>query len=222
MVANILTQKVEAPIILINFDERWRGYSSINTGRQPSGESFHLRANLPSMAIPGAAFDIPPVRSNPTHEKQYDEDDQNDADDTDAAVTEAVAVAAEATTEATKQEDDEEDDEYESDRHDLSPVAAPKPNIEPLRTPTVKTLIGVFHYSFSREITLLPAIDRGEWSSAAPSQPSVRPSKLSGRWLFGRLPVEMLFVCLCICLGGVHYAIAMVRWSIKRIELHRA
>jgi hypothetical protein len=49
----------------------------------------------------------------------------HDADDTDAAVTEAVAVAAEATTEATKQEDDEEDDEYKSERHDLSPIAAP-------------------------------------------------------------------------------------------------
>ena len=130
--ANILTQKVEAPIILINFGERWRGYSSINTGRQPSGESFHLRApacTVASMAIPAAAFDIPRVRSNPTHEKQNDEDDQNDADDTDAAMTVAVAVPAEATTETTKQENDEEDDEYESDRHDLSPVAAPKPNI---------------------------------------------------------------------------------------------
>ena len=105
-----------------------------------------------------AAFDIPRVRSNPTHEKQNDEDDQNNADDTDAAVTVAVAVAAEATTETTKQEDDEENDEYESDRHDLSPVAAPKPNIEPLRTPTMKTLIGAFHYSFSREITLLPVM----------------------------------------------------------------
>ena len=94
---------------------------STDTGRQPSGESF-------SPSGEGmAAFDIPRVRSNPTHEKQNDEDDQNDADDTDAAMTVAVAVAAEATTEATKQEDDEEDDEYESDRHDLSPVAAPKP-----------------------------------------------------------------------------------------------
>jgi hypothetical protein len=33
-----------------------------------------------------ATFDIPPVRSKPTHEKQYDEDDQDDADDTDIAV----------------------------------------------------------------------------------------------------------------------------------------
>ena len=53
MVANILTQKVEAPIILINFDERWRGYSSINTGRQPSGESFHLRAPACTVAVDG-------------------------------------------------------------------------------------------------------------------------------------------------------------------------
>jgi hypothetical protein len=75
--------------------------------------------------LKAAAFDIPPVGSKPTHEKQYDEDDQNDADDTDAAVTEAVAVAAEATTEATKQEDDENDDEYESNGHGLSPVSAP-------------------------------------------------------------------------------------------------
>ena len=74
--------------------------------------------------LQAAAFDVPPVGSKPTHEKQHDEDDQDDADDTDAAVTEAVTVAAEAATEATEQEDDEDDDEYESERHDLSPVAA--------------------------------------------------------------------------------------------------
>ena len=32
----------------------------------------------------------------------------------------------------------------------------------------------------------------------------------------------MLFVFLCIRFGGMHYAIAMVRRSVKRIELHRA
>ena len=74
---------------------------STDTGRQPSGESF-------SPSGEGmAAFDIPRVRSNPTHEKQNDEDDQNNADDTDAAMTVAVAVPAEATTETTKQKDDE-------------------------------------------------------------------------------------------------------------------
>jgi hypothetical protein len=75
--------------------------------------------------LQAATFDIPPVRSKPTHQKQYDEDDQDDADETDAAVPKPVAVAAEAATEATKQEDDEDDDEYESERHNLSPVAAP-------------------------------------------------------------------------------------------------
>jgi hypothetical protein len=84
--------------------------------------------------LQAVAFDIPPVRSKPTHEKQYDEDDQDDADDADAAVTEAVAVAAEAATEAAKQEDDEDDDEYEPKRHDLSPVAATHPNTEPLQS----------------------------------------------------------------------------------------
>ena len=75
--------------------------------------------------LQSAAFDMPPVGSKPTHEKQYDEDDQDDADDTNAAVPVAVALAAEAATEATKQEDDEDDDEDESERHDLPPVAAP-------------------------------------------------------------------------------------------------
>jgi hypothetical protein len=72
-----------------------------------------------------AAFNIPPVRSNPSHEKQYDENDQNHTDDTNAAMTEAVAVAAESATEAAKQEDDKYDDEYKSDRHVLSPIAVP-------------------------------------------------------------------------------------------------
>ena len=80
----------------------------------------HVRREL--TLLQAAAFDVPPVGSKPTHEKQHDEDDQDDADDPDAAVTEAVAVAAEAATEATKQEDDEDDDEYEAERHDLSPV----------------------------------------------------------------------------------------------------
>ena len=44
----------------------------------------------------------------------------------------------------------------------------------------------------------------------------------SGRSLFSRLPIEVLFVCLCVRLGGVNYAIAMVRGSIERVELHRA
>ena len=41
--------------------------------------------------LQAAAFDNLPVRLKPPHEKQYDEDDQDDANDTDAAVTEAVA-----------------------------------------------------------------------------------------------------------------------------------
>ena len=62
---------------------------------------------------------------NPSHEKQYDEDDQDDTDDTDATVTESVTIAAEPAAEATEQENDEDDNEDGSQRHDLSPVAAP-------------------------------------------------------------------------------------------------
>jgi hypothetical protein len=51
-------------------------------------------------------------KSEPTHEKQHNEDDQNDADDADPAMSEAIAITAEATAEATKQEDDKNDDEY--------------------------------------------------------------------------------------------------------------
>jgi len=57
------------------------------TAQPSSCEERRLRVGGRS---PAAAFDIPPVRSKPTHEKQYDEDDQDDADDTDAAVTEAT------------------------------------------------------------------------------------------------------------------------------------
>jgi hypothetical protein len=65
-------------------------------------------------AVEGGSSDIPPVRSNSTHEKEHEEDDQNDANDTDAAVTVAIAVAAEPATEATNQEDDENDDKNQS------------------------------------------------------------------------------------------------------------
>jgi hypothetical protein len=70
-------------------------------------------------------FKRPPVRSKSTRENEYDEDDQEDANDANAAVTEAVAVAADAATEATEQQDNEDDDEYGSERHVLSPLAAP-------------------------------------------------------------------------------------------------
>jgi hypothetical protein len=63
------------------------------------------------------AFSSPPVRSNPTHKQQDDNDDQDNADDTNATVTEAVTIAAEAATEAAKQEDNKKDDKYESERH---------------------------------------------------------------------------------------------------------
>ena len=39
---------------------------------------------------------------------------------------------------------------------------------------------------------------------------------LRRRSLFGRLPVEVLFVCLCVRFGGV-CPVAMVRRSIKRV-----
>ena len=91
--------------------------------------SLLLPVPLDEVVLGGAcdddSSDIPTVSSNPAHENQYDEHDQDDTDDTYATVTEAVAVTAEAATEAAEQEDDENDDEYESERHDLSPVAAP-------------------------------------------------------------------------------------------------
>jgi hypothetical protein len=53
------------------------------------------------------AFSSPPVRSNPAHKQQDDNDDQDNADDTNATVTEAVTIAAEAATEAAKGEANE-------------------------------------------------------------------------------------------------------------------
>ena len=67
-----------------------------------------------ALTAEGGSSDIPPVRSNSTHEKEHEENDQNDANDTDAAVTVAIAVAAEPATEATNQEDDENDDKNQS------------------------------------------------------------------------------------------------------------
>jgi hypothetical protein len=59
-------------------------------------------------------------RSDPACQQKNDNDDQDDAEDTDAAVTVAVTVAAEAATEPAEQGDDEDDDENESQRHELS------------------------------------------------------------------------------------------------------
>ena len=45
---------------------------------------------------------------NPSHEKQYDEDDHDDTDNPDAAVAVAVPVAAETTTESAEQKNNED------------------------------------------------------------------------------------------------------------------
>jgi len=87
---------------------------------------FPLRIESVSAARTGVNGDFPASqgsqtrggsRLNPTHEKQYDEDDQNDADDTDAPVSVAISVAAEAAAKPTEQEDNQDDDEHKSDRH---------------------------------------------------------------------------------------------------------
>jgi hypothetical protein len=44
--------------------------------------------------------------SNPAHENQDDDDNQNDAKNTDATMTEPIAISAEAATKATQQEND--------------------------------------------------------------------------------------------------------------------
>jgi hypothetical protein len=56
------------------------------------------------VAAEEGSSDVPPVRLEPTHDKEHEEDDQDDADDTDAAVTVAVTVAAEPAAEAAEQE----------------------------------------------------------------------------------------------------------------------
>jgi hypothetical protein len=82
-------------------------------------------ANEAALRVAGESLliHILPVRSNLTHENQYDEEDQDNTDGTDATVTESVTVAAEAAAEATKQENNEDDNEDGSERHGLSPVA---------------------------------------------------------------------------------------------------
>ena len=53
-----------------------------------------------------------------------------------------------------------------------------------------------------------------------PSPPTLQITltrPLRRRSLFGRLPGEVLFVCLCVRFGGVDYPVAMVRRSIKRV-----
>ena len=55
---------------------------------------------LPRLSAQRSSYHI---RSKPTHEKQYEQDDQDEADNAHAAVTEAIAVPAEAAAEATKQ-----------------------------------------------------------------------------------------------------------------------
>ena len=60
---------------------------------------------------------------NPSHEKQNDKYDQDDADESDATMTIPVPIAAEAATESTEQEDYENDNEDESKRHGGLPSA---------------------------------------------------------------------------------------------------
>jgi|SRR5208282_1267131 hypothetical protein len=86
-----------------------------------AGERMKL-PRLRSSGLKATAFGNPTIRSKAPREKQYYEDDQDDADHTDAAMTVTIPVTTKATAETTKQKDDKEDDEYEPDRHDLPPV----------------------------------------------------------------------------------------------------
>ena len=61
-------------------------------------------------------------QSKPVGEKQDDDDYQEQANETVAAVTEAVTGAAEAATETPEQEDDKNNDEDCSERHDYLPL----------------------------------------------------------------------------------------------------
>jgi hypothetical protein len=61
------------------------------------------------------------TKSEPPKQHENDNDDQDGADDTDAAVAEAVTVPAELAAETAEQEDDEDDNEDGSERHDFSP-----------------------------------------------------------------------------------------------------
>src|SRR5664279_2544686 len=87
-------------------------------------------------------------RSDPAKQHENDNDDQDGADKTDAAVTVAVAIATETAAEAAQQEDDEEDDKYESDRHGL--ISVGMTNLKS-RTPG---------YFISTEISMPPASPR--------------------------------------------------------------
>ena len=42
---------------------------------------------------------------------------------------------------------------------------------------------------------------------------------MPGSSLFGCLPVVMLFVCLCLRFGSMHYMVSMVRRGVERIEM---
>jgi hypothetical protein len=120
---------------------------------------------------------MPPLGSNPSHEKQHDEDDQDDTDDTNATVTESVTIAPEPAAEATEQENDEEDNEDGSQRHDLSPVAAPIRKFSPSHS-NCEAMIGIFRMTHYRrhhlEITEL-LIDLGQSAPTAVMAIKQRP-----------------------------------------------
>ena len=65
----------------------------------------------------GQVFGSESCRLDPSHEKQDDKHDQDDADDPDAAMAITVAVPAEAATEPADEYEDEYDDEDKSERH---------------------------------------------------------------------------------------------------------
>jgi hypothetical protein len=81
---------------------------SLEVRHQMAGQPYQLDITLAFPLNPPARLN---ARSNPTHENQYDHDDQNDTDDTAATMTESVTVAAEAAAEAAKQENNEDDNE---------------------------------------------------------------------------------------------------------------
>jgi len=88
---------------------------SIQTVREGSGSKFSWHSGHHTMDAPeDGSSGIPAVELHPPGEHENENDDQDGADDTDAAMPIAVAIAAEAATESTEQQNDQEDNKDSS------------------------------------------------------------------------------------------------------------
>jgi hypothetical protein len=90
------------------------GESAIRSVTASTGADRRVFASTKMITSVAWHAGVTEFTSNPPQQHKNDNDNQDGADDSDAAMSVAITIAAEAAAESTKQKDDQDDDKDES------------------------------------------------------------------------------------------------------------